>query len=76
MGKTYKQENILRDKALIQIWWRDKKFYRQAKTKRVEYTQTNFTGNVKRTGLRKKEKATIRNMEIMKGKSSLVKQIQ
>lgn len=42
------------------------KFYRQAKAKRVLHPQTNFIRNV--TFLTEKEKATTRNMKIMKGR--------
>lgn len=42
------------------------KVYRQAKAKRVLHPQTNFIRNV--TFLTEKEKATTRNMEIMKGR--------
>ena len=40
---------------------------------RVQHHQTSFTRNVKGTSLSKKEKATARNMKIIKGKSSVVK---
>ena len=36
-------------------------------------TTTSFTRNAKGNSLSKKEKATTRNMKIMKGKNSLVK---
>ena len=34
-------------KDLIQYWWRNKKLFRQAKVKRIQYHQTSFTTNVK-----------------------------
>ena len=37
------------NKDLIQNWWRNKKFFRQAKVKRIQYHQTSFTTNVKGT---------------------------
>ena len=36
-------------KYLIQNWWRNKKLFRQAKVKRIQYHQTSFTTNVKGT---------------------------
>ena len=36
-------------KDLIQNWWRNKKLFRQAKVKRIQYHQTNFTTNIKGT---------------------------
>ena len=68
-----KNVNTLPHKALIQIWRRDQKFYRQAKVKSVQHYETSFTRNVKGTSLSRKEKATTRNIKIMKGKISLVK---
>ena len=43
-------------KDLIQNVWRNKKFFRQAKVKRIQYHQTSFTTNVKVTYLVKKYK--------------------
>ena len=36
-------------KDLIQNWWRNQKLFRQAKVKRIQYHQTNFTTNIKGT---------------------------
>ena len=60
-------------KAFIQSWWKDYEFYMQAKAKRGHHYQTSCTRNVKGISLSEKEKATNRNMKIMKGKSSLIK---
>ena len=43
-------------KDLIQNWWRNKKLFRQAKVKRIQYHQTDFTANVKGTYIVKKYK--------------------
>ena len=42
------------------------KFYKKAKTKRVQHHQTSFTRNVKEISLGKKEKGTIRSKKITK----------
>ena len=44
------------DKDLIQNWWRNKKLFRQAKVRRIQYLQTSFTINVKGTSIIKKYK--------------------
>ena len=36
-GKKLKIKNTLSSKALIQIWWRNKKLHRQAKAKKVQH---------------------------------------
>ena len=41
---------------LIQNWWRNKKLFRQAKVKRIQYHQTSFTTNIKRIYIVKKYK--------------------
>ena len=43
-------------KDLIQNWWRNKKLFRQAKVKRIQYHQASFTTNVKGTYIVKKYK--------------------
>ena len=43
-------------KDLIQNLWRNKKLFRQAKVKRIQYHQTGFTTNVKGTYIVKKYK--------------------
>ena len=63
----------LLNKALVQIWCRNQKLYRQAKAKRVQNHETSFTTNVKETSLDVKEKATTRNKKTTKWKNSLVK---
>ena len=40
-------KNTLPNKAFIQIWKRDQKFYGQAKAKRVQHHKTSFTRKVK-----------------------------
>ena len=54
-GRTCNQER-LPSKTLLQIWWRNLKFYRQAKFKRIQQHQTNFTTNAKRTSLGRKHR--------------------
>ena len=41
-------------KDLIQNWWRNKKLFRQAKVKRIQYHKTSFMTNVKGTYIVKK----------------------
>ena len=41
-------------KDLIQNWWKNKKLFREAKVKRIQYHQTKFTTNVKGTYIVKK----------------------
>ena len=43
-------------KDLIQNCWRNKKLFRQAKVKRIQYRKTSFTTNVKGTYIVKKYK--------------------
>lgn len=68
------EKNKNQEYSAWKIWWRVQKLYRQAKTKGVEHYKMRFTKNIKGTILSKKEKATARNMEIIKGKRSLVKE--
>ena len=49
-------KNTLPRKIIIQIWRREKEFYRYAKTKRVQHYQSGFTGNVKGTSLSRKQR--------------------
>lgn len=49
------------------------RFAEKQKLKGVEHQQTSFIRNGKGISLSEKEKATNRNMKIMKGKSSLIK---
>ena len=46
----------LPSKDLIQNWWRNQKLYRQTKVKRIQYHQTSFKTNIKRTYLFRKYK--------------------
>ena len=66
-------KNTLPSKAVVQIWFSNQKFYKQAKDERVQHHQISFTRSVKRTSLGKKEKATTRNKKIMKWKISPIK---
>ena len=43
-------------KDLIQNGWKNKKLFRQAEVKRIQYHQTSFTTNVKGTYIVKKYK--------------------
>lgn len=52
--------NTLHSKALVQIWWRNQKLYRQATALRIWHHQTSFTTNAKGNSVGGKEKATIR----------------
>ena len=65
-------KNTLPSKVLIQIRWRNQKFFREAKAQRIQHHQTSFTTNAKGTSLGRKEKATIRNDKVTKWESSLV----
>ena len=49
-------KNTLPSKTLIQIWWRNQKFSRQAKVKIIQHHQTSFTTNSKGTLGRKQDK--------------------
>ena len=42
-------------KDLIQNWWRNKKLFRQANVKRIQYNQTSFKTNAKGTYIVKKK---------------------
>ena len=50
------QPRLLSRKDLIQSLWRNKKLFRQAEVKRIQYGQTNFTTNVKGIYIVKKYK--------------------
>ena len=69
-GKSYNQ---VPSKDLIQNWWGNKKFYRQAKVKRIQYHQTSFTANVEGTYTVKKYK---RRKKIYKINSKQLKKCQ
>ena len=55
-GKTTK--NTLSNKALIQKQWRNQKLYGQAKAKRIQHHQINYTTTAKGIALSGKEKDT------------------
>ena len=43
-------------KTLLQVWWRNQKFSRQAKVKRIQYHQSSFTTKAKGTSSGRKHK--------------------
>ena len=53
-GKKSTTRITISGKDLIQNWWRNKKLFRQAKVKRIQYHQTSYTTNVKQTYIVKK----------------------
>ena len=53
-GRTY-PKNTLPRKTLLHIWWRNQKFSRQAKVKRIQHHQTSFTRNAKGISLGRKQ---------------------
>ena len=55
-GKKSTTKITVPSKDLIQNWLRNKKLFRQAKTKRIQYHQASFTTNVKGTYIVKKYK--------------------
>ena len=59
------------NKALIQIWWTDQKFHRQAKAKRIQHLQTSSVSTTKETSLSRKGKpqleTRIRKMKKLTG---------
>ena len=57
--KVLKGKNLwtlILDLDLIQNWWRNQKLFKQSKVKIIQYRQTSFTTNVKRTYVVKKYK--------------------
>ena len=55
-GKKSTTKITVPSEDLIQNWWRNKKLFRHAKVKRIQYHQTSFTANVKGTYIVKKYK--------------------
>ena len=53
-GKKTTTKITVPSEDLIQNWWRNKKLFRHAKVKRIQYHQTSFTANVKGTYIIKK----------------------
>ena len=53
-GKKSTTKITVPSEDLIQNWWRNKKLFRHAKVKRIQYHQTSFTANVKGTYIIKK----------------------
>ena len=49
-------KDTLPSKTLLQIWWRNQKFSRQAKVKRIQYHQRSFTTKAKGTSSGRKHK--------------------
>ena len=56
-------KNTLPSKKLTHIWWRNQKFSRQAKVKRIQHHQTSLTTNAKGTSLGRKHKRRKRHTE-------------
>ena len=58
-------------KAIIKIWWRNQKLYRQAKAKRNQHHQNSFTTNAKGTSLcwKEEKKTTTKNKKTISGKA-------
>ena len=50
-------------KGLIQNSWRNQKLFRKAKVKRIQYHQTSFITNVKRTCIVKKYKRRKKDLQ-------------
>ena len=50
-------------KTLLQIWWRNWKFSRQANIKRIQHHQNSFTANAKGTSLGRKHSRRKRRKE-------------
>ena len=63
--KKHTITNTLPRKALVQIWQRNQKLYRQTKAKRIQHYQTSFTINPRITSPGRNEKATTRSKKIM-----------
>ena len=55
-GKNLQPRILLPSKALIQVWWRYQKLYRQAKAKIIQHHPTSSTTNPKGTSLGRKKK--------------------
>ena len=71
-GKTYNQEYPTQQGSHSDLM-SNQKLYRQAKAKSVQHHQDSFTTNVKEISLGEKEKATVKNKNVMKWKISSVK---
>ena len=62
-------KHTLQRKALIQLWWRDQKIYRQAKAKRIQHLQTSSASTTKGNTLSRKGESKIRNKNITNEKT-------
>ena len=71
-GKKPSTKIILMRKALIHIWWRNQKFYRQEKHKRIQHHQKSFTTNAKETSLGREHK---RRKRCYKNKPKTIKKM-
>ena len=65
-------KNSLPSKTVIQIWWKNKKLYRQAKVKRISPHQTSFTTNAKGIPLGRKYK---RRKRLIQNKPKTIKKM-
>ena len=74
MLKKKKKEYFIRQGFHSDLMERSK-VLQTAKAKSIQHHQASFARNVKGNSLSKKEKATTRNMKIMKGKTSPIKEI-
>lgn len=68
-------KNTLPRKAILQIGRKDEELSRQARAKRVQHHYKSFTRNTKGTSLSRNQRATSRNMKLVKGRVALVKAI-
>ena len=65
----------LPSESLVQIRWRDRTFYRQAKAMSLA-SPNQLSRNVEGTSVSKKERSPIRNMEITKDTRLLIKTVK
>ena len=63
-GKNLKPKIIVPSIDLIQNWWRNKKLFRQAKVKRIQYHQISFTTSATQTYIVKKYERRKKNYKI------------
>ena len=56
-------KNIIPSKTLLQIWWRNQKFSRQAEVKRIQHHQSSFTANAQGISLGRKHERRKRYAE-------------
>lgn len=56
-------------RLFIQIWWRDQKIYRQAKSRRAQHHQTSFYNNYLRDFSKQKGRPQLEIWKLLKDKS-------